>query len=228
MFTLTILSGMKPNAAPKGHRGPDHRTRVGQERSARTASRIIEAASRVFADMGPETPKIDDFVRAAGISRGTFYNHFESVDELLDATSEWMTRGLIENIEVSLAGIDSPAVRFGVGLRLFFAKAKSDRNWSRFVARVWKVGGLALPAKDIESSHQLGVFRVPSTAVATDLIFGAVREALSRLGGEETPADYGEQMAELCMQALGADRRTITSAMRHELPPLEHTEEARS
>ena len=37
--------------------------------------------------------------------------------------------------------IEEPALRFSVGLRLFFAKAKRDPVWCRFVARVWKLGG---------------------------------------------------------------------------------------
>ena len=116
----------RPHATEK----TDHRTRVGRERSARTETRILEAALQVFAEMGPDAPKIDDFVLAAGISRGTFYNHFESVDELLAATSEWTTRELIETIETALEGIEGPALRFGVGLRLFFAKAQADPVWS--------------------------------------------------------------------------------------------------
>jgi AcrR family transcriptional regulator len=214
--------------ASKQRKRPDHRTRVGQERSARTESRILEAALGVFADMGPEAPKIDDFVRAAGISRGTFYNHFESVDELLAATSEWMTSELIETIEAGLSGIESPVLRFGVGLRLFFARAQSDPTWSRFVARVWKIGRFDLPARDIEQGLRLGLFRVPSTAVARDLIFGAAREALSRLGDHDMPTEYGSQMAELCLQALGADRRSIAAALRHELPSLESRKATRS
>ena len=202
----------------KARRKLDHRTRVGRERSARTETRILEAALRVFADMGPDAPKIDDFVHAAGVSRGTFYNHFESVEELLAATSEWTTREVIETIETALEGIDGAALRFGVGLRLFFMKAQSDPVWCRFVARVWKVGGLELPARDLEEGIRLGVFRAPS--VVADLIFGGVREALLRMGNERTPADYGAQMTELCLQALGTDSRRIAAVLKHELPSL--------
>ncbi len=209
---------MRP--ASKLKKKTNHRTRVGHARSARTGSHILQSSLGVFADLGPDAPKIDDFVRAAGISRGTFYNHFQSVEELLAATSEWMTRDLLETIGSALTGIDGPVLRFGVGLRLFFAKASSDPTWSRFVARVWKVRGFDLPARDIERGVRLGVFNVPGTAVARDLIFGAVREALSKLGDDAMPANYGPQMAELCLQALGADRRSIQAAMKHELPSL--------
>jgi AcrR family transcriptional regulator len=201
-------------------RKADHRTRVGRERSARTETRILAAALRVFADMGPDAPKIDDFVNAAGIARGTFYNHFDSVEALLAATSEWTTREVIEAIESALEGIEGPALRFGVGLRLFFAKAQSDPVWCRFVARVWKIGGIELPTRDLEEGARLGIFRAPSAEVARDLLFGALREALLRIGSERVHETYGAEMTELCLQALGADARRIAAVMKHELPVL--------
>ncbi len=206
--------------ASRARRKADHRTRVGRERSARTETRILEAALRVFADMGPDAPKIDDFVQAAGISRGTFYNHFESVEELLAATSEWTTREVIEAIETALEGIEGPALRFGLGLRLFFVRAQADRVWCRFVARVWKLGGIELPARDLVEGWRVGVFRAPGATAARDLLFGGLREALLRVGSERTPAEYGDHMTELCLQALGTDPRRIAAVMSHPLPVL--------
>ena len=144
----------------------DHRIRVGRQRSARTESRIVEAALRVFAEWGPDAPVIDDFVKAAGVARGTFYNHFKRVEQLLQATSAWTTRDVLQSIEEAIAGIEGPALRFGVGLRLFFVRAQRDPVWSRFVARVWKVGGLELPVRDLDEAIRLGHFRVPGREVA--------------------------------------------------------------
>jgi len=200
----------------------DHRTRVGKERSARTVTRILEAALGVFADMGPDAPKIDDYVQAAGVARGTFYNHFESVEELLDATSVWTTRNLLLGIEGSLEGVEGPVMRYGIGTRIFFAWAQRNPVWCRFVARVWKVGGLELPGFDIEEGVRLGVFRVPSIEAALAVLFGAVREALFRIGTEHTPPEYGSQITELLLQALGVDARRIAAVMKRELPELPH------
>jgi len=204
----------------KARRKLDHRSRVGRERSARTETRILEAALRVFADMGPDAPKIDDFVQAAGIARGTFYNHFESVEELLAATSEWTTRETIEAVEGAIEGLDGPALRFGVGLRLFFTKALADPVWCRFVGRVWKVGGVELPARDLGQGLRLGIFHAPSSQAARDLLFGGIREALLRIGAGRTRAAYGAQMTELVLQALGTDAREIAAVMSQELPLL--------
>ena len=107
-------------------RSVDHRTRVGHERSARTQVRILEAALGVFAARGPDAPVIDEFVAAAGVARGTFYNHFKNVEELLQATATWTTRELLQTIDAAVAGLEGATLRLGVGLRMFFACAQRD------------------------------------------------------------------------------------------------------
>jgi AcrR family transcriptional regulator len=198
----------------------DHRVRVGRQRSARTESRIVEAALRVFAERGPDAPVIDDFVKAAGVARGTFYTHFKGVEQLLQATSAWSTRDVLQSIQEAVAEIKGPALRFGVGLRLFFVRAQRDPVWSRFVARVWKVGGLELPVRDLDESIRLGHFRVPGREAAHDLLFGGVREAMHRIGEGRVGPSFGHQMAEMCLRALRAEPRRIAAVLAHELPAL--------
>ena len=201
-------------------RSVDHRTRVGQARSARTQIRIVEAALRVFAERGPDAPVIDDFVAAAGVARGTFYNHFKSVEELLDATSEWTTMQVNQSIAHAMAGLEDPTLRLGVGMRLFFARAQGDPVWCRFVARVWKLGGLELPLRDVDAGIRLGEFRVPGRDAAHALLLGGVRDALQRIADRRMPPSFGDEMAEIYLRALGAEPRRIAAALAHELPLL--------
>jgi len=208
----------------RSNNGIDHRVRVGRQRSARTESRIVEAAFRVFADRGPDAPVIDEFVKAAGVARGTFYNHFKGVEELLQATSAWTTRDVLQSIEEAIAGIEGPALRFGVGLRLFFVRAQRDPVWCRFVARVWKVGGLELPVRDLDEAIRLGHFRVPGREAAQDLLFGGIREAVQRIGEGRVGSSFGDQMTEICLRALRAEPRRIAAVLAHELPLLPERE----
>src|SRR5215472_6093404 len=139
---------MRPRSSTSA-RKPDHRTRVGHARSERMKVRILAAALEVFAEKGPEAPVVDDFVRAAGIARGTFYNHFQSVEELLESTSIWTIESAVQAIDHSLRGVSGPALRFGTGIRLFLASAEANPVWCRFVARVWKLGALEIPRRDL-------------------------------------------------------------------------------
>ena len=52
------------------------------EHKARTRARIIEKARVMFNRRGFEQVSIDDIMREAGLTRGGFYNHFASKDEL--------------------------------------------------------------------------------------------------------------------------------------------------
>jgi len=107
-----------------------------------------------------------------------------------------------------------------VGLRMFFVRAQRDPVWSRFVARVWKVGGLELPVRDLAEGIRLGHFRVPGREVAQDLLFGGIREAMHRIGEGRSGPSFGDQMTEICLQALRAEPRHIAGVLAHQLPAL--------
>jgi AcrR family transcriptional regulator len=55
------------------------------EHKAQTRSRIVESARKLFNRHGFEQVSIDRVMAEAGLTRGGFYNHFESKDELYAA-----------------------------------------------------------------------------------------------------------------------------------------------
>lgn len=206
-----------------GAEGPEnHRTVVGRRRRARTEAKILEAALAVFAEKGPDAPVIDDFVRAAGIARGTFYNYFRSPGELLQATSDWLTDDIIESIETEVGRIRDPVRRHATGLRLWMRKAESDRAWCAFVARVWFRGGFAAfaPLRDIRMGIKKGAFHCPSADVGFDLALGTLRQAMIRLAEEPDLKNYGDNVARVILQGLGLQPAVIDEVMAHPLPDM--------
>jgi len=53
--------------------------------ASRTRNQIVEAADRLFYEQGFEATSFADIAEAVGLSRGNFYYHFKSKDEILGA-----------------------------------------------------------------------------------------------------------------------------------------------
>lgn len=72
-----------------------------------TRSQIVEAADRLFYRQGYEHTSFSDIAAAVKISRGNFYFHFKSKDEILDAVIELRlvrTRRMLDVWESEAAG----------------------------------------------------------------------------------------------------------------------------
>ncbi len=68
-----------------------------------TRDRIVEAADRLFYRQGYEHTSFSDIADAVQISRGNFYHHFKTKDEILDAVINARlanTRAMLERWEI--------------------------------------------------------------------------------------------------------------------------------
>lgn len=62
----------------------------GKRERAKAANRraILDAARRVFAQLGYETATVRDVIRATDLAAGTFYNYFKSKEEVFEALAD--------------------------------------------------------------------------------------------------------------------------------------------
>jgi AcrR family transcriptional regulator len=203
-------------------RRSDHRTKVGASRRARTEERILGAALHVFAAKGSSAPVIDDFVKAADIARGTFYNYFRSTDELFDATAAWLLDDLAQSIDGALEEINDPVARIGMGIRLALRKGEQDRAWAGFMSKFLHFQPLAGPRTDRELKRGLRLKRLhaPSTDAALDLLVGTWRQAMERIASHPELSGYGDSVAAIVLQGLGADPGSIRKIIDRPLPEM--------
>lgn len=189
--------------------GKDHRPRVARERRQRTEARILESALAVFAEKGPDAPRIDDFIRAAGIARGTFYNYYRSTEELLEATSHVLEDALIESIKIELERLENPLERLATGIRLWLRKAQEDPVWCRFILRVRRraMGVERELGNDLRNAMRAGLISTVDAQVARDLVVGTILEAMNRMFNDRVAASYTQNVAQSILLGLGADRR---------------------
>jgi len=71
------------------------------EAAEKTRERLIDAATELFAREGLGGPSLDAICKHAGFTRGAFYVHFQSRDDLIVAVVEKIMGGFIDAILVA-------------------------------------------------------------------------------------------------------------------------------
>jgi AcrR family transcriptional regulator len=215
------MNTQKRSERPSSPSPVNHRTIVGRQRRAKTESRILRSALQVFAQKGTHAV-IDDFILAAGIARGTFYNYYRSTDQLLEAVRLMLTDEHNQSVEEALAGIDDPITRLGTGIRLWMWRAENDHHWAGFVARVRLHGtrSLEAPKNDLRRALRKKQIRIPNIDVALDVLEGAGTSSMHRMLEGPIIKDYANAFTTMMLQALGVDAETICRILALPLPRM--------
>ena len=195
---------------------PAPRQAIGERKRRRTHATLVEAAIRVFARLGPDTPRIDDFIAEAGVARGTFYNYFETREDLLVAAAGAIA-DRIQAEGAALRSLADPAERIGSTVRTYIRKAATDpiRGW--IIVRIALIAaplGDAMRAdltQDIGDALAAGRIRAASPQAAHDLILGAGLMGMRAVLRGDAPESHAEDVAELLLTALGVPDATAVA-----------------
>jgi AcrR family transcriptional regulator len=189
----------------------NYQSRVGALRREKTRNRLMESALAVFADKGPDIPQIDDFIAAAGVARGTFYNYFRTTGELLAAVAGETSDEVLGVIDPLVLKVDDPAQRVVVGSRLYMGMAARYPLWGAFITRVGTRRGSRgrlldeYLTRDLEIAIESGRFQISHLMVARDIALGSIMFGIETLLSGEAPSDYAEQLLFAQLLAYGIE-----------------------
>jgi AcrR family transcriptional regulator len=205
----------------------DHRVRTGALRREQTRYKLLTTAMAVFADKGVDAPQIDDFIAAAGVARGTFYNYFKTTQELLNA----VTSNLSDEIHIRIASVASPIQdpleRMAIASLLYMYAGISVRNWGAFVVRTGSrkdaLGKLIniLVSRDLEHAKSTGQANFPSLPAALDLVVASLHQAILTVHETAAPQSHFRHVMCLIFRAIGVPSEHAEELSQLELPQLE-------
>jgi AcrR family transcriptional regulator len=164
-----------------------------QERSEATRGQLIATARRLFAERGYAGVGTEEIVRAAGVTRGALYHHFESKRELLAAVHEQIERELTERIATqAFSGDDAPgdpiaALHRGAELfldaclepevqRIVLLDAPAVLGWERW-REVASRHGLGLIEATLQAAVDAGSISSDPVRPLAHVLMGALDEA---------------------------------------------------
>lgn len=118
-------------AAPVRGRSPSTANKQ-QQRTESTRRALIAAGRRIFARDGFEACRIEDIAAAAGYTRGAFYAHFRTKEDLFFALFEQESARRVEQLRHLIEGAPDAAAKFSA-LRAFYVDLIGDRQWAMLV-----------------------------------------------------------------------------------------------
>jgi AcrR family transcriptional regulator len=99
-----------------------------QQRTEATRRALVEAGRKIFARDGFEASRIEDIAGATGHTRGAFYAHFSSKEDLFFALFEQESSERLRELRSVLEKCADSSGRLRA-LRRFYVSRVSDRQW---------------------------------------------------------------------------------------------------
>lgn len=201
-----------------------HSSRL-ERRKARTRAALVTAAQGFLAEGRVNAPVLE-ITQAADVGMGSFYNHFDSKEDLFNAALNSALESVGAYLDTLTAGLDDPAEIFAQSFRLAGRLFRLEPDLSRILlnSASWPTTsehGLAPRSRrDIEAAAQHGHFDVDDVEIALALVAGSLL-ALGRLLLDDPDRD-GEtavdQMTVKVLRALGVPMRKAQKMCRQPLP----------
>jgi AcrR family transcriptional regulator len=196
-----------------------------ERRKARTRAALISAAQSFIAAGNPNVP-ILEITQAADVGLGSFYNHFQSKEELFEAAIEDVLELLGSLLDELTADIDDPAEAFARSFRLFGRFHRRNPDMSKVILNngLTMAGsdrGLAPRAlRDIQAGVHAGRFTVHDPELTMTTIAGAALCLGQFLHDhpERDDAQATDQVTEDLLRLLGVPARQAQRIIRLPLP----------
>lgn len=185
--TVTVTSPAPSDAVDEG--AADHRVRVAEHKRERMRERLIEATLAAYAECAAgRHPVVEDVIRIAEVSRGSFYKHFDAIDEVFAVIGRRMAHEMLSSYSHLAAPLPDGAARVALGPLMALLRAAMEPSHGAFIARVDFIDYLAgdeprahVVGLSLRHGRECGALHFRSPDAAIDLLIGACLEGSRRI-----------------------------------------------
>ena len=189
------------------------RAEIGREKRARTRAQIVEAGATLLAERPPGALTVDAVVEAAGVAKGTFYYHFQSIGELAAAVGAGLGRSFDELLTPARLELRDPIERLSFAFTKFLERVSSDADWARLVIQSsqspaeFGLGVRANLKADIGEAIAQGRVSVRDVELAADIVIGIWLQVTRGFLERGTRPESTSQALDATLRALGLGQR---------------------
>jgi AcrR family transcriptional regulator len=188
----------------------------------RTRRQIIEAAIEVMAEQGAAKAAVQDIAARAKVTTGTFYNHFTSKAEIVEAVAGWFSTTMLEAAQGTRRAFQTGSERMVDGCRRYLRIARESPPTAMLILDLATTSPRMLEAigefvvADLRFGIRQKEFTIFSEQAAVDLVQGYIMLAMRQIASRRMPSSYERSVIATILQGLGlpAQRaRVLADAM---------------
>jgi len=200
-------------------------TEIGNDRRRQ----IMSVTEQFICELGYERTTIESIINHIGIAKGTFYHHFRSKEEALDAIVDEILDDMTLNVEDIVNDPEADAVLKMDRVFQYFWKATFSRQklWDCILEEQNayfhtkfdnKLARLLVPnfMKIIGQGAEEGTFNIPDPFVCANAVLGATfftpREKLDKYEYDPGPK-YTENNCHILERILGAEKGALGNCL---------------
>lgn len=178
-------------------------------RRNQTRTKLLGAARRLFARQGVDATRINEITDEADVGFGSFYNHFRSKEEIVDAVLAETLAAQGQAVADLTRDLTDPAEVVATAHRHFVELAGRDPDWGRLLVRLDASHNLIVEAlgpfaeRDIEWGVKAGRFRVANSRMAMLGAGGALLAVMREVLAGRAPKNAARLHAEGVLRLLG-------------------------
>ncbi|BCH21571.1 TetR family transcriptional regulator [Mesorhizobium sp. L-8-3] len=189
------------------------RAEIGREKRERTRTLIVDAGTMLMAERPREAIRVDAVVEAAGVAKGTFYYHFQSIDELAAAVGARLSKSFDKLLTPVRVEIGGPVERLSFGFTQFLEKAISDADWARLVVQTsqsapeFNLSVRASLKADLAEAILHGRVSVRDVEMGADIVLGIWLQVTRGILERGARTELTRQAVEAALRSIGATGR---------------------
>jgi AcrR family transcriptional regulator len=199
----------------------------GERSRVRTRARLTAAAREVIAAKGIDAATINEITEAADVGFGSFYNHFSSKEEILDAVIDEALELHGQVMDRLTADESDPAAVVATALHATLSLTGRDPVWGWLLVRVGIVHESLIQRlgtrlrRDLQSGIDAGRFSLQDPAVAEWAIGGAMMAVVKAKLDRELDDSANAALVQLMLRMLGLSQRDSARLAERCRPKLE-------
>jgi len=157
-----------------------------ERKRTRTRTELVAATRGLIVEKGVAGLRIDQITERADVALGSFYNHFGSKDEIVEAVVEEAIEGLVEAITARSTRLPDAEEAAIVPLRRFVRLAYDDPDFAGLLVNLERADAIfehaVLPfaVRELERGIREGVFEIPDVGIAVTAVIGTSIEISAR------------------------------------------------